>query len=320
MIDTREIAENAPTLLPAAKEPFFRNILFATDFSPASDQALDYAASLARRFGSKIYLAHIITVDAFPLMSPVFAVRSLKELRAAAEQTMEKSLQTERLNCVSSQVVIHGGALWPAREDIIKLFDIDLLVCGTRGAGAVRKVLIGSGAEEIFRKAKVPVLTVGPATDKDPFYELEFKNILFATHFGKGAKREAKYAFELAQEHRSRLKFLHVIPHREAYGEHVLAEMIKESETHLRSLVPPATELHCKLDFEVAVGTPVVNKILKTAQETNTNLIVMGAKARGGHAGNVPYTKAYRVASAAHCPVLTVRSYPDICTDACPNP
>jgi nucleotide-binding universal stress UspA family protein len=320
MIEAREIAESAPTPLPTTIESFFKNILFATDFSPASDQALDYAASLARRFGSKLYLTHIITLDAFPLMSPEFAVRSLKELRAAAEQTMEKLQQSERLNGVPSQVVIHGGELWSALEEVVRLYDIDLLVCGTRGAGAVRKVLIGSGAEEIFRKAKVPVLTVGPSTDKDPFYELEFKNILFATDFGKGAKREAQYAFELAQEHRSRLKFLHVIPHREAYGEHVLAEMIKGSEAHLRSLVPSATELHCKLDFEVAVGKPAVDQILKTAQETNANLIVMGAKARGGHAGNVPYTKAYRVASAAHCPVLTVRSYPDTCTDACPRP
>jgi nucleotide-binding universal stress UspA family protein len=318
MIETREIAESAPTVLP--KESFFKNILFATDFSPASDQALDYAASLARRFASKIYLGHIITLDAFPLMSPEFAVRSLKELRVAAEQTMEQLQQSGCLNGVTSQVVIHGGELWPALEEIVKLYDIDLIVCGTRGAGAVRKVLIGSGAEEIFRKAKGPVLTVGPSTDRDPFYELEFKNIVFATDFGKGAKREAEYAFELAQEHRSRLKFLHVIPHREAYGEHVLAEMIKDSEAQLRSLVPPASQLHCKLDFEVAVGKPVVDQVLKCAQETKANLIVMGAKARGGHAGNVPYTKAYRVASSAHCPVLTVRSQSQTCTDACPQP
>jgi nucleotide-binding universal stress UspA family protein len=315
MMETREIAESAPTLFTANKESFFKNILFATDFSPASDQALDYAASLARRFGSKIYLTHIITLDAFPLMSPEFALRSLKELRAAAEQIMEKLQQSERLSGVTSHIVVHGGELWPALEEVVKLYDIDLLVCGTRGAGAVRKVLIGSGAEEIFRKAKVPVLSVGPSTDKDPFYELEFKNILFATDFGKAAKSEAKYAFELAQEHRSRIKFLHVIPHREAYGEHVLIRKIKDSETKLRALVPPTTELHCKLDFEVVVGRPVVDQILRTAQETSANLIVMGAKARAGHAGNVPYTNAYRVVSAAHCPVLTVRSYP--CTDAC---
>jgi nucleotide-binding universal stress UspA family protein len=318
MIETHELAESTPTLSPVTTAPFFRHILFATDFSPAADRALDYAASLARRFGSQIHLTHIITLDAFPLMSPEFAVRSLKELRVAAEQSMEMLPQSGRLNGVPNQVVIHGGELWPALEEVVKLYDIDLIVCGTRGAGAVRKVLIGSGAEEILRKAKVPVLSIGPSTDKDPLYELEFKNILFSTDFGRSAKREAEYAFALAQEHRSRLKFLHVIPHPDAYGQHVLAEKIKENDARLRALVPPAKELHCKLDFEIAVGKPVAEQILKTAQENNANLIVMGAKARGGYAGNIPYTKAYRVASSAHCPVLTVRSHS--CTDACTHP
>ncbi|PYV27309.1 MAG: hypothetical protein DMG24_04880 [Acidobacteria bacterium] len=44
-----------------------KNILFATDFSPASLTALPYAAALARRYASKIYLAHIIMPEAYPL-------------------------------------------------------------------------------------------------------------------------------------------------------------------------------------------------------------------------------------------------------------
>ena len=75
----------------------------------------------------------------------------------------------------------------------------------------------------------------------------------------------------------------------------------------LRQLVPRATELHCKVDFEVAVGEPV-EQILRVAEETKADLIVMGAKGRQSLAGNVPRTKAYRVVSGARCPVLTVRS------------
>ncbi len=66
-------------------------------------------------------------------------------------------------------------------------------------------------------------------------------------------------------------------------------------------------KLHCKVDFEVAVGERV-EQILRIAEETKADLIVMGAKARSSLAGNVPYTKAYRVVSGARCPVLTVRS------------
>jgi len=307
MIKEHEVAESVQTLLPINKESFFKNILLATDFSPASDQALDCAASLARRFGSRIYLTHVITLDGFPMMAPEIVTRSLKELRVAAEKNMDELLESERLNAVPNQVVIQEGNLWPAIEGLIKKYEIDLVVVGTRGAGAVRKILLGSGAEEIFRKAKVPVLTVGPAAKNEPLYELEFKNILFATDFGRSAEREAEYAFTLAQEHRSRLKFLHVFPHPEAYGEDVLAQQKERYKVQLKELVPDATDLHCKIDFEVAVGEPV-EQILRIARDTNADLIVMGAKARASLAGNVPHTKAYRVVCGARCPVLTVKS------------
>jgi nucleotide-binding universal stress UspA family protein len=203
--------------------------------------------------------------------------------------------------------VIQEGNLWPSIEESIKKYDIDLLVVGTHGIGAARKVLIGSGAEEIFRKAGVPVLTVGPSSGKEPQYELEFKNILFATDFGRSAEREAEYAFSLAQEHYSRLRLVHVIPHPEAYGEDILALEKETSRAQLRELIPGETKMHCRVDFEVAVGEPV-GQILRIAEETKADLIVMGAKARKSLAGNVPHTKAYRVVCGARCPVLTVRS------------
>jgi len=65
--------------------------------------------------------------------------------------------------------------------------------------------------------------------------------------------------------------------------------------------------MHCKVEVRVVFGNPA-EQILRIAKETNAELIVMGAKHRRSLAGNVPHTKAYRVVSAAHCPVLTIRS------------
>jgi nucleotide-binding universal stress UspA family protein len=307
MITVQQIAEGAKTRTPANKRRLFKNILLATDFSRASGRALEYAVSLARRYGSAIYLTHIISLDGYPLIAPELAASSLQKLHVEATENFRGLLKSGLLMALPYKTVIQEGNLWPSLEELIKKYEIDLLVVGTRGAGAVRKVLIGSGAEEIFRKAKVPVLTVGPSTAIDPLYEVEFKNILFATDFGKSAEREAEYALSLAQEHCSRLRFVHVFPHPEAYGESVMALEKQNSMTQMRELVPAETELRSKLDFEVSVGDPV-EQILRIAQETKADLIVMGAKARKNFAGNVPHTKAYRVVSAAPCPVLTVRS------------
>lgn len=307
MISAHGIAESAEARIPINKETLFKNILLATDFSPASDRALEYAASLARRYGSTIYLTNIITLDGYPMMSPELAASSFQKMQEEAEKGFREIMKSGRLMALPYQALIQEGNLWPAIEESIKKYDIDLLVVGTHGIGAIRKILIGSGAEEIFRKAEVPVLTVGPSAGEEPQYELEFKNILFATDFGKGAEREAEYAFSLAQEHHSRLRLVHVFPHPEAYGEDVLAVGKEGCRNQLRELVPRGTELHCKVDFEVAVGEPV-EQILRVAEETKADLIVMGAKARKSLAGNVPHTKAYRVVSGARCPVLTVRS------------
>jgi nucleotide-binding universal stress UspA family protein len=307
MLNVQGISEGAQARIPEKKERFFKNILLATDFSPASDRALEYAAALARRYGSAIFLTHIIALDGYPLMAPEYAASSLQKMHADAENSLREILKSGRLLALPFKAIIQEGTLWPAIEESIQKYDIDLLIVGTHGAGAVRKLLIGSGAEEIFRKARVPVLTVGPSAEGEPPYDLEFKNILFATDFGKNAEREAEYAFGLAQEHYSRLKLVHVIPHPEAYGEDILALEKDASIAKLRELVPAGTELHCKVDFEVTTGEPV-DEILRLSQETKANLIVMGAKQRKSLAGNVPRTKAYRVVSGARCPVLTIRS------------
>jgi nucleotide-binding universal stress UspA family protein len=307
MIAAQHITQTTEKGIPTDQNRLFKNMLLATDFSPASKKALEYAASLARRYGSSLYLTHVITVDSYPLASPEYAVSSLQNMHDRARQGFRDLLKSGELIELPYKVLIQEGSFWPSIEEAIKSYKIDLLVVGTHGAGAVEKVLIGSGAEEIFRQAKVPVLTVGPSVTKESLYEIEFKNILFATDFGTSAEREAEYAVSLAQKHCSRLRLVHVLPHPEAYGKDILAERRETSMVQLRELVASETDLHYKLDFEVAVGEPV-KQILRIAEETKADLIIMGAKGRSSLAGYVPHTKAHRVVCGARCPVLTVRS------------
>jgi nucleotide-binding universal stress UspA family protein len=307
MIAAQQTRQTAGTGIPTGEKHLFKSILLATDFSPASKKALEYAASLARRYGSSLYLTHVITVGSYPLASPEYAVSSLQNMHDRARQGFRDLLKSGELIELPYKVLLQEGSFWPSIEEVIKSYKTDLLVVGTHGAGAVEKVLIGSGAEEIFRKARVPVLTVGPSITKGPLYEIEFKNVLFATDFGTSAECEAEYAVSLAQKHCARLRLVHVLPHPEAYGKDILAEKRETSMVQLQELVASETDLHYKLDFEVAAGEPV-KQILRIAEETKADLIIMGAKARSSLAGNVPHTKAYRVVCGARCPVLTVRS------------
>ena len=75
----------------------------------------------------------------------------------------------------------------------------------------------------------------------------------------------------------------------------------------MQRVVPGEAESWRDTKFRLAVGHPA-GEILHFAEETKADWIVMGAKARSGLAGHVPETTAYKVASKAHCPVVTVRT------------
>jgi len=296
---------------PAAGVPipatgvFLSKIMVATEFSPASDRALEYAISIARRFGSKIYLSHVITLDGYPMIAPEIAGETIDARQREAEDNFAKIVESGRLHGLEHHTNIVEGALWPALESLVDNYKIDLLVLGTSGVGGVRKFVIGSGAEEVFRQARVPVLTVGPLVTGKPLGKAEFKNILFATDFGPGVDREAAYAFALAQEHRARITLLNVVPYVEEFSEEAVTSKRDWVVRQLKELVPATANLDGKPEFLMVIGEPV-EEILRRAEKAD--LIVMGAKPRKGLAGHVPHTKAYRVVSAAKCPVLTIKS------------
>lgn len=292
--------------LGEGKKVALTKILVTTDFSEESSRALDYAVGLARRYDARIYLAHVITPDPFLYAEPAFAEATSEKVRQAAEQGMADILVSGRLRGIPHEVLLEEGNVWPVFAKLIQKHEIDLVVTGTHGRGTVKKVLIGSVAEEIFRQADCAVMTVGPRVKGETAREVELKNILFATDFGPGAEKAAAYAFSLAQEHGARLTMLHVIQEATAFTEESVRRQREFTVEKMERLLPPGVENWCKPEFRATFGE-AAEEILTQARETNADLIVMGAKARKSLAGHVPVTIAYNVVVKAHCPVLTVR-------------
>jgi nucleotide-binding universal stress UspA family protein len=282
------------------------NILVATDFSAGAERALQYAVVLARRYESHIFLTHVITPDAYAMMAPETAAASRETACAVADKGVKDIVLSGRLRDVRHDVLVEEGALWPTIETLIGKHAIDLVVVGTHKMGAIEKVLVGSNAEQIFRQAGCPVLTVGPGVKDAPPREIEFRNILFATDFGDASDRAAAYALSLAQEHGAKLTLLHVITHAPDYSADGVAIEREKVRQLLQERVKPECGFWCKPEFRMTIGDPSA-EILRIALETQADLIVLGAKTRTGLAGHVPYTKAHKVVSGAVCPVLTVR-------------
>jgi len=231
-------------------------------------------------------------------------------LEAAEEQAKFEAKQLhEILASVPHDVCVCEGDLWPTITDKVRQHDIDMIVIGTRGRTGVKRALLGSVAEEIFRRAPCPVLTVGPHISKDTERRLEMKEILYATDFSPESLSALPYALSLAQEHQARLTILHVVEEHKT-GELVHAENYVESELRrLRELVPSDAKSWCEPNFRVEKG-PVAEKILEIAVALGADLIVLGARGAAGHMGATTHVfrpTAHRVVTQAECPVLTVR-------------
>jgi nucleotide-binding universal stress UspA family protein len=278
-----------------------RNILMAVDFSPSSEGALAYAAAIARRYGSRIYLAHVIRPDVYQLVSPEAMETVLEQTRHYAEQQMAKIMISGRLRGIPHQVLLGQGELWTIFSKLIEEHEVDLVVVGTHGRTGLEKILIGSVAERVFRLAACPVMTVGPKVSGEVPEDAELHRVLYATNFSATSGCAAAYALSLAQEQQATLTLLHVMEREPARSAETTAIVER-----LKALVPAEADLWCTPRYEVGFGAPA-DGILKAADEYKADLVVMGVRHPDFSFSHLPPATAYKVVSRAHCPVLTVR-------------
>jgi len=285
-----------------------KNILFATDFSPAAEMALPYAIGLAKQYGAKVHGLHV----RFPATYPIVGPEAMPQVIEAAEEQakFEAKQLHEMLESVPHEVTVTEGDLWPSLNEIVNKQNTDLIVMGTHGRKGVSRALLGSAAEEVFRKASCAVLTVGPHVSHNTERRLAMKEILFATDFSAESLAALPYAVSLAQEHQSNLTLLNVTGKPEV-GELVHAGQYTESTMRrLQSLVPEGAELWCEPKCRVEQGAEA-EKIMEVATALGADLIVLGVRRPQGGVGATTHllqSIAHQVVANAQCPVLTVRA------------
>lgn len=293
------------TVLPRLVE--IKNILFATDFSASSEAAMRYAHAIARRRGAKVHILHVlppeprlaVPMDKFP--------SELDTARQAATEQMVKLIEGDRLGGVAHDVLLERGEIGEVILSVIEQHDIDLVIAGTHGHRGIKKLVLGSVAEQIFRLATCPVITIGPQATRDGLGEGEFPTILFATDFSPASLEALPWALALAKDNQAQLTMLHVIQEVSEAGLEYLNEVTVACRQRLTELLPAGAGKWCRPECFVEFG-PAADTILKIAEEQQASLIVMGARRRGPMAAShVPWATAYRVVCHAGCPVLTVR-------------
>ena len=288
----------------AEPRSFLGNILWSTDFSAPSEISLPFASALARRFGSRLYAAHVISPHT-EFFGPELPLMRLKLSEQMAVRKMSKVLDSQSLGDVPRENMVGLGKTSRVLANMVQDFDIDLLIFGTRGRTGMVSKILGGVAEEIIRLSPCPVLSVGARTGGAAGNDVDFKHLLCATDLSSDSISAVRLALQLAKEHSARLTLLHVV---EGCVANTMVERSRLSvffEKRLQRVIPARAMQIAGLELQIEFGS-VSETILEAAQQTAADLLVLGALrvvALGGRPGRRTATE---VLSKARCPLLTV--------------
>jgi len=131
------------------------------DFSESSYKALAYASALARQFEAKITLLHVVQMT---YMVGEYGAIELPELEVQLTTSARSKLESvAREKVPAGQVdgtLIRVGPAVPEIANTAKETNADLLVISTHGYTGLKRIVLGSVAENVVRHAPCPVLVV----------------------------------------------------------------------------------------------------------------------------------------------------------------
>ena len=307
-------------LVTADGDIHLKSVLVATDFSEASEKALRHALAIARHYGAKLYVAHVVSSMAFTLVGPDAVNAATDAVCRDARQLENQLVRSGALAGLRHEIIVRQGNVWEELEKVVRQEQVELVVIGTHARRGLGKLLLGSVAEHIFRHSECLVLTVGPGSLRDSPVDgsRAVRPFLFATDFSGPSLRALPYAISSANHFGTKLAVLHVLPavpmpegvNRPTAGDVMLVRENAQmaSLQRLEELASQSAKLAAKPEFLVEFGSPS-EKILQTADTLKADAIIMGLH-RSKHIdtkSHLPWATAYEVVCGAGCSVLTVR-------------
>jgi len=175
-------------------------------------------------------------------------------------------------------------------------------VLGTTSKHGLKKLALGSTAEEVIRTAYCPVLTVGPHVQRPAGDAVSFQRIVYATDFSAQAAKGADLALALGHSEGAKVYLCHVLADKT-----VSRDGAEDARyvSFLKALVPESSHCWCDPECVVEHGK-AAEAILARAARVKADLIVLGARKASFWVEFVRTGLTPALLATATCPVLTV--------------
>lgn len=270
-----------------------KRLLWATDFSEASQAAFEWAQALAELTKAEMTLLHI--AEAEEAYNQKLAEEHRQKLESFAEQLRQKGLT------VSTSV-----RLGKADQLIVQTAQetgADLVVMGAHGHTSFREKLLGSTTEQVLQVSPVPVLFVREKCEPN------FRHFLVPSDLSDAALLALDYAVNLAMIANAKVTLLHVVaPYEgspEAWEElkrEMKAELQKWSSKTFEQTALPLIELKVTRYHHPSAG------ITEFARQNDVDLIVIPTRRHGALDRLIFGSVASHVIYYAPCPVISGRA------------
>lgn len=138
--------------------PAIKTILVPTDFSETSMQAFDYACRFAKENRAKVVALHVVEPVVPIVADGIVMPFDVALMRSVTEEELSRLNPDDRT--VDFEGMLRDGPAATTIVDIADEIGADLIVMGTHGRRGLRRLLLGSAAEQVLRHSRCPVLFV----------------------------------------------------------------------------------------------------------------------------------------------------------------
>lgn len=281
----------------------YQRILFASDLAPSSQAAFDAALDVAARCGAELTILHVFEYGKSVPDKRIGDGGELKRLHDEAARRLDAQVERAQSAGVTCEGILDSGSPAEVILETIGTSRAELVVVGTNALRGIERLVFGSDAEVVLRKAECPVLVVGPHVPAE-VWGSKAGPVLFATDFRPTAVRGMRTAAAFARTMDAELQCVHVLPPEyEGDGTKVVPVILQEA---LERLVAEQVGLDvhplCTVEYCASVSQGVVEFALKV----HARAIVLGVRQAGAMVAHAAPRLAFRVIASAHCPVLTI--------------
>lgn len=257
-----------------------QKILIPTDFSDISFSSARYAAELFKYGPSEIYILNAYAEEVYDVETELNA-SEFKMFQKEISERSERDLEKFKKNLVdiysnpkhTVYTISVFGLLVDAVNDIVEKENIDIVVMGTKGKTADKKMTFGSHTVQVMKYVRCPVLAI-PEVYKD----VHPKEILFPSDFHvPHRRRELKLLSTIAKGFAARMHLLYISNQKE------LTRRQNDNKEFISVLME-----NNRLFYEQIGGTDITDSINSYLEKKSMDMLVM-VNTRQSYLENILY-------------------------------